>query len=270
MPVGDFRRGATLIGMRHFLASGRAVEITTIAQRPALAGAEIDAGDWGDYMRHNRISEAYFWQTLEAFPDTCLIATAEDGSVVADAQAVQLRLGGQAREQLPAGGWEQAVVWAFADARRHVVPNTACALNISVVHDFQRQGLASLMLAVLRDAVAAVGLASLIAPVRPSHKHLEPATPMAEYAHRVRDDGLPFDPWLRTHVRAGGEIVGMAPTSWLVPGTLEEWRTWTGLAFDATGAIEVPGALTAVHCDVESGCAVYVEPNVWVRHTVRQ
>ena len=67
MPVGDFGRGATLIGMKHFLAPGRAVEITTVAQRPALAGAEIDVGDWGDYMRHNRISEAYFWQT----PDDC-------------------------------------------------------------------------------------------------------------------------------------------------------------------------------------------------------
>ncbi|GAB3829435.1 N-acetyltransferase [Kribbella italica] len=221
-------------------------------------------------MRHNRISEAYFWQTLEAFPTTCLIATTEDGSPVADAQAVQLEFGGRGREQLPAGGWEQAVVWAYADARHSVVPNVACALNISVSKDFQGQGLAGLMLAVLRDAAANLDLTGLLAPVRPSHKHLEPLTPMPEYADRTREDGLPSDPWLRTHVRAGGEIVGTAPTSWLVSGTLEDWRTWTGLPFDQTGPVEVPGALTTVHCDLASNYAVYVEPNVWVRHTLRR
>ncbi|WP_460652699.1 N-acetyltransferase [Kribbella endophytica] len=255
--------------MKHLLAAGRAVEITTIAQRPELAGAEIDVGGWSEFMRHNRISEAYFWQTLAAFPETCLIATAEDGSAVADAQAVQLRLGGPDRAELPAGGWEQAVVWAFADARRHVVPNAACALNISVARDFQGLGLAGLMLSALRDAVADAGLADLVAPVRPTRKHLEPRTSMAEYAGRVREDGLPCDPWLRTHVRVGGRIAGVAPTSWLVSGSLEEWRSWTGLAFDHDGAVEVPGALTTVHCDVGSGSAVYVEPNVWVRHALR-
>ncbi|WP_425842969.1 N-acetyltransferase [Kribbella sp. DT2] len=254
--------------MRHLLGSGRAVEITTVAQRPEFAGAAIDVGGWGDFMRHNRISEAYFWQTLEAFPATCLVATAEDGSVVADAHAVQLRLGGRDRAPLPAGGWEQAVVWAFADARHGVVPDTACALNISVARGFQEQGLASRMLTALRETVAGLGLGNLLAPVRPTFKEFEPRTPMVEYARRVRPDGLPCDPWLRTHVRAGGQIVGIAPTSWLVSGTLDEWRRWTGLAFDRSGAVEVPGALTTVHCDIDSGWAVYVEPNVWVRHEI--
>lgn len=66
-----------------------------------------------------------------------------------------------------------------------------------------------------------------------------------------------------------GQIVGTAPTSWLVSGTLQEWRSWTGLPFDRSGPVEVPGALTTVHCNVESGHAIYVEPNVWVQHTLR-
>ena len=55
----------------------------------------------------------------------------------------------------------------------------------------------------------------------------------------------------------------------VIPGTLEEWREWTGLPFDRTGAIEVPKALAPVWCDVEHGVATYVEPNVWVRHRTR-
>jgi GNAT superfamily N-acetyltransferase len=250
------------VARRIDLASGRLLEITTVAERPELAGADIDVAGWPEFMRHNRVSEAYFWQTLATFPTTCLVATTSEGVVVGDAHAVQLR----SREELPTGGWEQAVVWAFADARRGLEPDVACALNISVARDFQGRGVAGHLLAALRDAAAGLGLGQLHAPVRPSHKHLEPGTPMHEYATRTRADGLPFDPWLRTHVRAGGEIVGLAPTSWVVAGSLQEWRRWTGLPFDQDGSVEVPGALVSVQCDVEAGCAVYVEPNVWVRH----
>jgi hypothetical protein len=125
------------------------------------------------------------------------------------------------------------------------------------------------MLAALRQATGDAGLDVLCAPVRPTHKHLEPRTPIAEYVGRTRADGLPFDPWLRTHVRAGGEIVGVAPTSWVIAGSLDEWRAWTGLPFDRSGAVEVPGALVPVECDVAAGRAVYVEPNVWVLHKLK-
>jgi len=89
---------------------------------------------------------------------------------------------------------------------------------------------------------------------------------MAEYAFLARDDGLPVDPWLRVHVRAGGEIVAVAPCSMTITGTLDQWRAWTGLPFDETGPVVVPYALTPVLCDVAHDHAAYIEPNVWVRH----
>ncbi|GAA0577960.1 N-acetyltransferase [Kribbella sandramycini] len=238
------------------------LEISTLADRPHLAGAELDAGDWPEFMRHNRVSEAYFWRTLDTFPTTCLVATAPDGTVVADAHAVQLA----ARPALPTGGWEQTAVWAFADAERGVRADTTCALDISVAQPYQRQGVAAAMLAALRQAAADLGHRTLLAPVRPSRKSAEPHTSMRAYAARTRADGLPADPWLRTHVRMGGEIVGIAPASWLIAGSLDEWRRWTSLPFDTAGPIDVPGALVPVHCDPAAGTATYTEPNVWVRH----
>jgi GNAT superfamily N-acetyltransferase len=237
------------------------VEITTVADRPELANADIDVHGWPEFMRHNRVSEAYFAQVPSTFPETCLIATVGD-RVVADAHAVQLAR----RSDFPPGGWEQVVVRAFTDVRRGVGPDSACALNISVAQDCQNQGIAALMLAALRQAAADVGLDVLDAPVRPTHKHLEPRTSMAEYAARTGADGLPCDPWLRTHVRAGGKIAGIAPASWVVAGSLAEWRSWTGLPFDRSGPVEVEGGLVPVDCDVAADRAVYVEPNVWVRH----
>lgn len=102
--------------------------------------------------------------------------------------------------------------------------------------------------------------------MRPSAKHLEPRTPIEEYVRRLRPDGLPHDPWLRVHVRVGGVVESVAPASMTVSGSLDQWRAWTGLPFDRAGDVEVPKALVPVHCVPEQGYAVYVEPNVWVRH----
>lgn len=53
-----------------------------------------------------------------------------------------------------------------------------------------------------------------------------------------------------------------------IPGALADWRAWTGLPFDTTGPVEVPGALAPVHCDVAHDHAVYCEPCVWVHHSL--
>ncbi len=89
---------------------------------------------------------------------------------------------------------------------------------------------------------------------------------MARYLLRIRDDGLPTDPWLRVHVRAGGRIVGVAPRSMTVVEPLSSWRAWTGLPFDRPGPVPVPHALVPVYCHPDRDLACYVEPNVWVHH----
>jgi hypothetical protein len=71
------------------------------------------------------------------------------------------------------------------------------------------------------------------------------------------------------HARAGGRIVNVAPVSMTIPGTVEQWREWTGLAFDTAGPVQVPGALVPVLCQPDHDFAVYVEPNVWMHHSTR-
>ena len=121
----------------------------------------------------------------------------------------------------------------------------------------------------LGTMAASRGFDSLAAPVRPSRKHFEPEVPMTEYVARVRPDGLPEDPWLRVHARMGARIVKVCPTAMTIPGTLAEWRSWTNLPFDESGPVIVPGALSPVHVSVEHDHAVYVEPNVWMVHSLQ-
>jgi hypothetical protein len=70
------------------------------------------------------------------------------------------------------------------------------------------------------------------------------------------------------HIRAGGRIEKIAPLSQTIPGTLAQWRDWTGLPFDTTGPVLASGALAPVYCSVEHDYAVLVEANMWVRHVV--
>jgi len=55
-----------------------------------------------------------------------------------------------------------------------------------------------------------------------------------------------------------------------IPGTLAQWREWTGLPFNANGAVEGAGGLSPVHVDVAQDHAVYVEANVWVHHYLQE
>jgi hypothetical protein len=89
---------------------------------------------------------------------------------------------------------------------------------------------------------------------------------MTEYAAGTGDDGLPVDPWLRVHTRLGGRILKVCPASMSIPGSLAQWRDWTGLPFDHSGELEVPGGPVPVQVSVEHDHAVYVEPNVWMHH----
>lgn len=62
----------------------------------------------------------------------------------------------------------------------------------------------------MRETAARHGFTDLVAPVRPSGKPQMIKDPIDGYAHTTRPDGLPVDPWLRVHMRAGATIVDVA------------------------------------------------------------
>ncbi|GAA3802464.1 hypothetical protein GCM10022226_22860 [Sphaerisporangium flaviroseum] len=245
------------------------LHISTLAERPELGPALWAMADsWPPYMKEDPAANLYYPIAETEFAEFVLVAVDRDqpGSLVARAFSVPFLLG---EEDLPDNGWDGVLWRATRTRRRGDIPDTVSALEITIRPDLQGKGLSALMLGALRDQVARLGFEQLLAPVRPNGKHLQPWMPMTEYAGLRRADGLPMDAWLRVHVRAGGVITKVAPRSMVVAGSLAEWRSWTGLPFDESGQVEVPDALVPVHCDVGQDHAVYVEPNVWVRHSLR-
>lgn len=245
------------------------MEITTstLAERPELIGRVWDMPDtWVEFMDHDAIAEACFGSVVRNYRELGVVATDADDTIVADGTAMAFCTDCDGRRALPDKGWDQALTWAQRDLVHGNKPDTACALEVSIHPDWLFRGLSQVVFGAIRDAARAAGFATLVAPVRPTAKHTEPDADMDEYVRRTRPDGLPVDPWLRVHVRLGGKIERVAPASQTITGSLTQWREWTGLAFDAPGPVRVPGALVPVYCIPEQDVAVYVEPNVWIRH----
>lgn len=225
---------------------------------------------WPEFMLHDPTANLYFSPSrLERFHDYILLAfdQGQPDTVLARGCSVPFGFGPEFRRlELPNGGWDTVVRWADGDALLGRIPNAVSALEIVVHPKVSGQGISAQMLSAMRANAARLGFKDLFAPVRPSQKHTEPRTPMGEYARRTRADGLPADPWLRVHARAGGTVVKVAPYSMTIAGTLDDWRGWTGLPFDTDGETLVPGALVPVHVSLAQDHAVYVEPNVWMHH----
>jgi GNAT superfamily N-acetyltransferase len=248
--------------------------VATLAERPELRGQAFSAGFAAavpEFMRHDPTAALYYGRGhLDHYLDFVLVAVDRDepSRVVARAVSVPFAFGDAAlgRAELPDGGWDEVIRWADEDRIAGRRPNAVSALEIMVLAPYRGRGVSQFMLTAMADNVRRRGIADLYAPVRPTEKHREPLTPIADYVARCRDDGLPFDPWLRVHVRMGGQFIKVAPRSMVIAGTLVEWTRWTGMQFAVSGDVIVPGALSPIHVSPDQDHAVYIEPNVWLHH----
>jgi hypothetical protein len=54
----------------------------------------------------------------------------------------------------------------------------------------------------------------------------------------------------------------------VIEGTIADWEEWAKMRFPESGLYIVPGALNPIVIDVENDRGRYIEPNVWMQHTV--
>ncbi len=222
------------------------LEIFTLRERPDLRPA-IFLPDlqsvWPEFMRHDATAQLYFAPSqFEAYLDYAFAGVA-DGKVVARAFSVPFAFNVEGRDELPDGGWDQVIRWAHEDRMVGRASTALSALEITLVPEARGSGNSIALLNAMKCCARANGYKALFAPVRPNQKHLRPHTSMREYISEMRADGLPADPWLRTHLRAGGRVVKIAPYSMTIMGSISDWSTWTGATLDQSGEVAVAGGL---------------------------
>jgi hypothetical protein len=223
---------------------------------------------WPEFLGHDRVVNAHWQDLYELACDYQFGLLDEQGeSLVAIGNSVPIRWDGDPRT-LPDRGIDAVLEDGVGCLREGVAPSAASALMIVVRPERLGQGISGQAIKAMAEIVGRHGLRELVAPVRPTGKHRYPLIPMHRYMRWRRDDGLPFDPWIRVHARVGGEILGSASAAMRVAGSISEWERWTGMRLPESGSYVVPGALVPVEIDLERDMGEYVEPACWVRHRI--
>lgn len=243
-----------------------ALELTSLEQRPELEDrvVALSSEAWPTFLLH---ADTLHWGSLfDEFAGYQILLCDPDGDLVALGHTVPFDWDGTANDLPPklSGVLERAL---RARHQRHE-PTTLSALAAIVAPGHQRRGLSAQILYSMRSLASERGLTSLVAPVRPTLKSSYPLTPFERYVGWEREDGTPFDPWLRVHRRLGAEFMKVAPEAITVTGTVAEWEEWTGTRFPDSGPYVVPGALQPVLIDRERDLGRLDDPNVWMRHPV--
>ena len=219
---------------------------------------------WPEFIFHGPVDAEYI-SRVESYFERYDVLLLDDGDqILTGGWGVPIRWDGTAGD-LPAG-YDDAMVRAVTGHEASVPPDTLCIMAAAVRPGHRGTGLAGKALAALRERAASAGLQRVIAPVRPTLKSRYPLTPMENFARWTRPDGLHLDPWVRAHQRLGASILGPAPRSMTITGTVAEWEDWAQMSFPETAGYVVPDALGLVQIDCEHDRGTYVEANLWMRH----
>lgn len=253
-------------GMNEPPGSPEWLRVYTAAERPELwqsvRGSDLFNDVWPEYNQHGNQTSAYFGVLFSRFPEFQTLFVDERSSrVVARGRTIPFQWDGSLGD-LPTGIDAVGLRAIGSDGPA----NTLSALAAEVDLPMQGLGLSSLVIATMGQLATIAGFKALVAPVRPNHKDRYPMTPIERYCAWRRDDGLPFDPWMRVHARLGARILRAEPRSMEIVAPVAEWESWTGMAFPEDGHYVFPGGLAPL--SVSRGVGEYFEPNVWMLHDV--
>jgi hypothetical protein len=244
------------------------LEVVTAAERPDLweraRDDDIFRDVWPEYEHHGSNGWKFLPSVYPAHAQfQILFLDRRTERLIARGETIGLRWDGSLRD-LPAG-FDAVGLRGITDP---MTPTAVSALAAEVDNEYQDQGLSTLLIKAMAIATKAAGLAYLLVPLRPSWKERYPLVSIERYAAWRRDDGLPFDPWMRVHLRIGGRILRPAPRSIKFHAPVADWERWTGIAFPDDGQYVFPRGLAPL--TVRRGFGTYWEPNVWILHETSQ
>jgi len=238
------------------------VRVLSLADDPSLSERLPFGPGWPKFVFEDELARRLMPIAERLFGSLSLVLLDDEDAIIAGGWGVPIPWSGQI-DDLP-GGWDGALELAVEAHDQRVQPNTLCAMATEVIASKRSTGLGGQVLSALRSTGAARGLSRMIAPARPTLKHRYPLTPIDRYAAWTRDDGEPFDPWLRTHTRLGARVLATATQAMRIVASVAEWEEMSGLTFPDSGNYIVPDALCPIQIDRDRDQGVYIEPAIWM------
>lgn len=234
---------------------------------------EFFASGWPPFIWNDPVMQRAWKEWFQYFPEF-QYAEMVNGKLAASVHAVPLRWDAPF-EDLPDGmntfdsGWDWVIEQSMEDYCFKQTPNVLSAAAIVVAPEMQGQGLAGEAVNHLKYLAKLHGFNAVIAPLRPSQKRLYPDMDIEEYISMKKPGtDLPFDSWIRLHVRLGARIIKPCLESIIISEPLEKWTQWTGVSFDKSGVYAIPGGDEPLIVDVEENQGDYSAAGVWVVHEI--
>lgn len=240
------------------------------AQESVAYGEQVEQFNvWPDYILADKVNQLYWEKIYEVFADYQFYLL-EGDTVVGNGNCIPLHLTEEELQDLPDGGWDWALEKSILDFNNGLKPNTLCALQIGLNKEYQGKGISKQLIGFMKSIAISTNKKAFILPIRPNLKTNFPLIPMEEYIQWKNNEGLPYDSWVRTHVKGGASVVKVCKQSMHVEGTIKEWESWTGLTFQSSGQYILPVLLNPIDISIEQNKGIYIEPNVWMQYELKR
>lgn len=205
------------------------------------------------------------WSRLEKyFPEYQLFLISSEGHLIGFMNMVPFYFD-KYLVDLPDNGWDWMFDTGVDGFENHQAPNYLGGLQVIVTGDYQRQGYSKQIIAHAKEVCRDSTLEKVLIPIRPTKKHLQPKMSMTEYMTLIEDQEI-YDPWIRTHMKAGAQVIKICNESMTIGGDVHFWERILNREIKSSGEYELAGALSLVKIDVDHNTGVYKEPNIWIKY----
>lgn len=246
------------------MASSLVIRTRAHSAKLKKAAESIEQASWSElgYLNYTRAHYELYSELLDQYADyqLCLVDEETDYPV-AVFNSVPLSYTGSG--DLPQEGWDWVVETGAHPKGPHTVLG-GLAMSIPAIH--RAKGYGRRMLQAMRELAESKGLRGVLAAVRPTSKASHPWVEIDDYITWTDGRGRIYDPWVRSHLSAGGKLIGPCKRSMVVEEPVAFWETWSRKTYDTSGSFAIDGALVPLKVDLERGVGRYEEPNIWVTY----
>lgn len=243
-------------------------EVVTFKERPDLYDLQqnICGKAFPEFLYYSEIA-AKTWEKMITYYKEYQLLFLHDGKIVCVFNCMPMNLD-ITDEELPEEAFNWGLEKGIKDFEDGKEINAALGVQIIIPSEYQGKGISSIAVVEIKKICAQKGIKKLIIPIRPTLKSKYPINDMDNYINWKNVKGLPFDPWLRVHVKQKGKIIRTCKSAVEIKGTIKQWEGWTNMKFPESGWYVVKGALCPIKIDTEKNLGIYIEPNVWVSHEI--
>ncbi len=217
-----------------------------------------------DIILCSKVIEKYWDRVERYFPEYQIFLISEGNLLLGFMNAIPLYWDLPLNE-LPDAGWDWMLEKGVNDNEQGVEPNSLGGLQIIVTKDNQGKGYSKILITEAKRVVKGKEFEHFIIPIRPTFKSRYPNMKMEEYID-LKSDGKTYDPWIRTHLKGGAEIINVCSKAMYIDGDLRFWEKLMNRKVVKSGAYIVEGALNPVDISFENNHGIYYEDNIWISY----